>query len=165
MAQQIADVFYNIVLPPLLVFLFGYWMWVLQRKSSSPTVNEFQMLLNEVQEERTELKVEIEKHKKESDALKQGIVECDQKIESYRNQVSTVMDSEKSKRMKLEERLDQVEKEKERIEAENQSLRSLVNALTSKLSLAEERLSVAQKQLDQMNLDIKHMKKQTGELK
>lgn len=165
MAQQIADVFYSTILPPLLVFLFGYWMWLLQRKGGSTTVDEFQKLFDEVQEERDNLKASLA-------AIESYKADCDKKIESYRNQVSAVMDSEMEKRINLEKRLETVEHERDTFSAENRSLRALVNALTEKLATAQAQLQSAQAKieeferiLEKVNREIRDVKKkQTGEL-
>lgn len=124
--EEIGPVFYSIVLPVLLTFVLGFATFILQRKSGSSTVEEFQKLFNEVQEERDKLKesfAKLETYKRE----------CDNKIEEYRKQVATVLDSEMKKRKELEE--------------ENASLKELVNRLTLKLAAAQSRIEELEKRL------------------
>jgi chromosome segregation ATPase len=167
--EQIAGIFYNTILPPLLVFVLGYFMWVLQRRGGGSTVEELDKLLDQIQEERdnqskkiSELTLKVEVYK----------TECTKKVSEYQKHAQTVMDSDMKRIKNLETRLTAVEEEKEKYRLENVDLKKLVNRLTEKLSITEERLSVAYTEIEnlkirlvQVDKEVEEVKKDTGELK
>jgi chromosome segregation ATPase len=165
--EQIAGIFYNTILPPLLVFVLGYFMWVLQRRGGGSTVEELDKLLDQIQEERdnqskkiSELTLKVEVYK----------TECTKKVSEYQKHAQTVMDSDMKRIKNLETRLTAVEEEKEKYRLENVDLKKLVNRLTEKLSITEERLSVAYTEIEnlkirlvQVDKEVEEVKKDTGE--
>lgn len=154
--EKLGPIFYNIALPAMLTFGFGFWMWLLQRRGGSTTVDEFQKLFDEVQEERNSLRTEMERYR----------ADCKRELAEYQNHVDSVMGSEMARYKALEERLGNVEAEKEKFRLENIDLKKLVNRLTEKLSIAQEQIQVLQLQLAEVNaeLDIMRPREEPKEL-
>ena len=90
--EALGQIFYNVALPSLLTFGFGYWMWILQRRGGSTTVDEFQKLFEEVQEERNELKQEIDKCKAEREEVLKEIAKLNASIELLKKELKAKED-------------------------------------------------------------------------
>jgi len=162
--EKIAEVFYTIIFPVLLTSGFGIWMFRLQRKESPKSLQEADVLfeqlktvLSEVQEERDKLKLEFAK-------IENYKADCDEKIEKYRLQVTTVMDNEMEKRRQLETKLDKEISEKAKLKIDNDALKALVNNLTEKLAIAQEQIMALNNELQSVRDELTQLKREHPEI-
>jgi len=171
MENQIGDVFWNILFPIIATALVGYVVWWLQRNTKT---SPLETLINEIQEERNELKKNVLQWKADYEAQRTRIAELEIKIKEYLTQID---DFEKIKR-NLTRRVETLEgeakahdRERENWMLEKKSLMATLNGQNDKIIEQDVKImdqdvkiQALTNQLRAVKISTDELKKQTAEL-
>jgi len=164
MENQISDIFWNILFPIIATALIGYIVWWLQRNTKT---SPLETLINEIQEERSELKKDKASWKVEQAEYKKIIGDLENKIKAYLSEIDGFEKLKKNLLTRIETLEGEAkahDREREKWIVQKTSLMATLNEQNDKITEQDRKIQALTNQLRAVKISTDELKKQTAEL-